>query len=300
MTTEIERRRTSTADERAQLLPWRKAESLTRCHLYWMPCEFPIESRQKSWILTCLNEISQALAKRTLVSQTFLQVNVIHPHLLNDFVKTAKEFTPFFGLSRQPAAPLPALPDMKYIEDLQKGRQSWKFGDRLPDYCYWFIGRQEEKQRELFLGHGGMTIMFVKGDPENAPPPPPRPIPPGVARSPIFAPILKQWNPSQGQQTATSLKAPFLKKSKEFFGHGLEEDPQYPGLIYILPLLTSADFFQQPDTEAKSWFETFDVYCRESTVDRGLILASKEDLNDTLIAIVAKLKDQSLRYPELP
>ncbi len=297
MASDIQRRRLAPADERTQLLPWRRAEKLTRCHLYWIPADFPLSSQHRQWILAFLDELSARLGKEQLLSQTFLQMKAVYPNLMNDFIKTAVDFNPFFGLSRRPAAPMPPLPDMKYVEDLQKGNQPWKFGDRMPDYCYWFIGRQEQRQRQLFLGHGGLTTIFVSLDPENQPPPP-RPIPPGVARSPIFAPILKQWNPAHGTQTAASLKAPFLKKSKEFFAKGLEEDPQYPGLLYVLPLLTAADFFEQSDEETAHWFETFDVYVNESVADKGLLLASKESLTETLISIIGTLKEKFIRFPE--
>lgn len=297
MASNLQRRRLTPADERTQLLPWRKAEKLTRCHLYWIPADFPFGSQQRQWVLASLDELSNWLAKQQLLGQTFLQMKAIYPHLLNDFIKSAMEFSPLFGLSRRPAAPMPPLPDMKYVEDLQKGNQSWKFGDRMPDYCYWFIGRQEQRQRELFLGHGGLTTIFVKPDPENQPPPS-RPIPPGVARSPIFAPIFEQWDPAQGTQIASALKSPFLKKSKEFFGRGLEDEPQYPGLLYVLPLLTANDFLNQSDAETTRWFETFDVYVTESIPDKGLVLASKESLTDLLISITRTLKEKFIRYPE--
>jgi hypothetical protein len=259
---------------------------------------FPAASAQRQWLLAFLDALSANLQKELkLHQQTFLQMKSVHPDLLNDFIKNSMEFTPLFGLSRRPGAPVPPLPDTEYVDDLQKGRQAWKFGDRMADYCYWFIGRQEQKQRQLFFGYGGLTTIFIKPDP-NAVPPPPRPIPPGVKRSPIFAPVFEQWNPQQGVDTAYALKSEFLQKSKEAFGKGLEEDPQYPGLLYVLPLLGTAEVMGQPDAVAKQWFEVFDVYINESLPDRGVIIAASMDLDETITGLVRSLADKGPRYPE--
>jgi len=285
-------------ERRRRLRPWRKADDLTRCHLYWLPADFPAASQQRQWILAFLDAFSETVQKKlSLQPQIFLQLKTLYPSLQNDFIKTAMEFNPLFGLSRRPMSKIPELPDMRYVEDLQKGRRSFAFGDGLADYCYWFIGRQEKRQRQLFVGFGGLTTMFTKQDPNTVPPPAPA-IPPGVRRSLIFESVLKQWKPEQGLQTAYALKSAFLAKSKEHFGRGLEEDAQYPGLLYVLPLLSSNDFFSQPEDEAKRWFDVFDIYVNESALDKGILLASKEDCEEHIAEIVEALKQNGIRYPE--
>jgi hypothetical protein len=288
----------TSTERRKWLRPWRKAEELTRCQLFWLPADFPAPSQQRQWILAFLDAFSETVQKKfSLEPQTFIQMRTIYPHLQNDFIKTAMEFNPLFGLGRRPMSKVPELPDMRYVEDLQKGRRSFAFGDGLADYCYWFIGRQERPQRRLFLGFGGLTIMFTKKDPNTVPPPGPS-IPPGVRRSPIFESVLKQWEPERGLQTAYALKGAFLAKSKEHFGRGLEEDPQYPGLLYVLPLLSSSDFFDQKDDDANHWFDVFNIYVNESAGDNGILLASKEDCEEDIAGIVETLRRQGMRYPE--
>jgi hypothetical protein len=291
-------KRLTLEERRHRLRPLRKAEQLTRCHLYWLPVDFPAKPQQRQWLLAFFEAFSQmAHQELGLQPQLFLQMKTVYPDLLDGFIKTAPEFNPLFGLSRRPEARIPPLPDMRYVEQLQKGHREFKFGDQMADYCYWFVARQEQKQRQMFLGYGGLTTIFIRPDP-GATPPPPSSIPPGVKRSPIFEPILKQWNLEQGRQVAFALKSEFLKKSKEFFGRGLEDDPQFPGFLYVLPLLSTRDFFDQPDEEAAHWFELFDLYVNESAPDKGIVLASKEDSDEKLAAILEKLKHQGMRYPE--
>jgi len=97
-------------------------------------------------------------------------------------------------------------------------------------------------------------------------------------------------------ETAFSLMDGFQEKSKILFGNGLEENPQYPGLAFVLPLLSASDFFQEPPEERAKWFQLFSVYLTESPVDNGILLASALDLREVLNKVVAELKNENLHY----
>jgi hypothetical protein len=62
-------------------------------------------------------------------------------------------------------------------------------------------------------------------------------------------------------------------------------------------MLRSEDFFKQPEDECKKWFELFDVYINESPADRGILLASKNDLDEDLIPLLKAMADEKLEYP---
>jgi hypothetical protein len=90
----------------------------------------------------------------------------------------------------------------------------------------------------------------------------------------------------------------FQEKSKSLLGVGLQDDPQFKGLRFVLPLLKASDFFSESEQEVEKWFQLFDVYVNESPPDKGILLASKLDLEDSLIDLLKTLKEEGLEYPE--
>jgi hypothetical protein len=62
----------------------------------------------------------------------------------------------------------------------------------------------------------------------------------------------------------------------------------------MLPLLTASEVFGLPEQELKVYFELFDVYLRESPSDSGMLLASKYDLEEILIAVLEKMRATNL------
>lgn len=268
------------------------------CQLYWMPVSaFPMPFRQRQWLLHFCERFSNVVAaKHSVKAETFLQMKIIQPTLRDIFLKTAKDFNPVFGLSRTPHTPLPPMPDTKYAEDLQQGRRKFDAKETQPDYCYWFLYKDERRQRESFLGFGGMTMLYLKPNPE-ARPPKPR-IPKYIQKDPAFSQLLARTDMDRMMDGALSLQSPFLKGSKEMFGQDLKEDPIYDGLLYILPLLDSATFLKTVKAETDQWFSLFEFYLNESPTDRGILLATQHDAEDDLIALSEQLRAEGLNYPE--
>lgn len=196
------------------------------------------------------------------------------------------------GLLLQPQAKPPNLPTAEEVEaEVKKGGpvdvKQW-----MADYCYWFIAKQDERQLEDFLGWGGMMFLFLAGDPKTKPPE--LKIPNVIRTHPAF----KDADVKSSMAMAYSLQDKFLKQSKETFGDPVKEDPAYPGIPYILPLLTSKDFFRAAPTQRAHWFEVFEVYCIESKPDKGMLLAFKDaHFDDTLIELVQELRDAGMEYP---
>src|SRR5262245_53655130 len=217
--------------------------------------------------------------------------------LLNNMM----ELLPVTGLGRKPGAPLPQSPSQSDIQHATKSILANLERDEpmvlpdtsryAPDYAYWFLDKSDVRQRELFFGHGGLTMAFLKQEKD----PPPLPISPTQrAKMPMF----KDLDLDRMWTTANALNSPFRSKSKELFGGGLENEPQTKGLPFILPLLDSADFFGQPEPTIKNCFELFDIYVRESPADNGILLAARMDLDEMLIGLVRDMRSQNATYPE--
>jgi len=286
--------RLTPADRSPEFAPWRRAQELTRCSLYWMPVGgFPVPLAQRVWLLQFLERLASTMSEQfALRREVFLQFKTV-PELMDTFLRNAQGFQPIVGLSRRPGAAIARVPDAATLTRMFESGKEIKFNEIAPDYCYWFLRKAGAKQLEAFWGHGGVSIIFTKPDPATAPPP-----------LPFSAAFRKKWKGIEESgvdglwEAAFALKDGFQAKSKVLFGTGLEDEPQYPGLSFILPLLQSSDFFNQLEQESAKWFQLFDVYLRESPQDSGILFASKTDLDDTLIELLAKMRADGFTYPE--
>lgn len=286
-------------DRSRELLPLQKAEKLTRASLYWLPIEkFPLSKGRKTWQLEFFNRFEATLAGEFGVRpELFIDYKTMlyHEELKEEFLRTALEFRPHQGLSRRPGEKV-TFPDVPTEEELLKmvdERKMPDVGDYMANYSFWLLGKAAPKQRELFLGYGALTTLYLAPDPETEAPP--LEIPPGIAKHPMF----EQVDVQKAHKEGFALKDGFLAKSKELFGEDLQRDPQYPGMIFMLPLLESQQFFTVENQELEKWFSLFDVYVRENTADRGLVIASKHDLDEMILGIVKQMRDEDWVYPEV-
>jgi hypothetical protein len=286
------RHRLTPADRDPELEPLRRAHSLTRCFLYWIPVDsFPVPLQQRRWLELFFDRLTVSVRQRlALRPELFLQFKVVYPHLQKVFLEAAQDFCPMMGLSRRPGASLPPPPSDKDIKDIAEGRKQFDFGEFVPDYCYWFVDKADEKQRELFMGYGGLTMMFLAPDPATAPPA--LPFSPGARKHPLF----QKFDIDRLHARTFAMRDVFQEKSKQLFGGGLESEPQFKGVRFVLPLLNSEDFFRASDGEVKSWFDLFEVYVNESPKDQGIIVASKSELTELLIGVLTGLREEGATY----
>jgi hypothetical protein len=294
-----EKSRLTPIDRSRDLLPWRKAERVASCSLYWMPVRgYPMPAEQKQWLMVFLDRLAELLGKQQGVQpEVFLQFKVIYPDLLQTFTDNSFDLYPFMGLSRRPGSELPPPPTMeKDVVPIQQGKKKFDFGEFIGDYCYWFVFKDDHRQREMFLGHGGMSILYLKPDPKAQAAP--VKISPKVRANPKFGGFLEQFNVDKVIGSTGSLQHEFLAKSKKLFGAGLEKRAEWRGLLFIIPLLRTSDFFDRPEQERQSWFQVFDYYVNESPEDKGILFAAKGDFDQTLIDMLRQMRDDGLRYPE--
>jgi hypothetical protein len=300
------RQRLTPADRSKELLPWRVAPDLSRCKLYWLPVRsFPVPGAQRDWLLGFLDRWAAALkTKHGLRAELFLQYKTVHPELSKPLLNHMLDLIPILGLGRKPGAGLPQFPSNEEIRtmtksmfDTLKREEPFKFPNvekYMPDYAYWFVEKSAKAQLDLFFGHGGITMAFLKPDPKTVP----APLPISEAQRKKM-PMFQIINPDKTQAQAASLADGFLAKSKQLFGAGLESEPQMKGIPFILPLLDSPDFFSQPPEVVENAFQVFEVYLRESPLDKGMLLAFKsEEMEETLIGLLRELREENAVYPE--
>jgi len=94
----------------------------------------------------------------------------------------------------------------------------------------------------------------------------------------------------------SSLQAPFLKQSKDLFATDLVDDPQYPGLLFALPLLGTKEFFSASPELLDSCFSLFTFYLRESPEDGGILLATQKDFEDDLTGLLEIMRGEEMDY----
>jgi hypothetical protein len=290
------KRRLSEGDDRTRFEPWVRARNLLTCQLYWMPVrEFPVGTLQRRWLIRFYELLLARLTdKQGLAPELFLQMKSISDNHRNLFIQTSRRFHPLFGLGRFPGRALPAPPDKKYAEDLGKGRIQYDPKSLQPDYAYWFLEKHAAEQLALFVGLGGITALFMK--PEEPPEPIVKPKPETI-HDPKMRAMVEQAPLDEMMGRLQSLQSPFLKKSKETFAADLVEDPQYPGWIFVLPLFGTAGFLNASEEDIGRWFSLFDVYLRESMEDGGMLLASKNDLEQDLEAVLQQMREEGATYP---
>ena len=107
----------------------------------------------------------------------------------------AVEFRPLLGFARAPGAKIPeaTIPQADLEAFAHRERKPKPF-DYLPSYCYWFVKRSGERQRELFFGNGGMTVLFMKPDPKTQPPAELAQLLPYVMGSKMLAPLRQKFD----------------------------------------------------------------------------------------------------------
>lgn len=276
-----------------------RAAQLTRCQLYWLPMSSePLRTADRAWLLHFLDLFTAKCAQQFgTQAETFLQLrNILKHELTNHFAKHALQLCPMPGLCRRPNEKLPESPKAADVQALQEGRTKFDVGNYTAGMAYWFLADPSIARRH-YLGFGGLVSLFRVPD---GPPPPPIKIPKWVAKHPGFQKLFATFDPQQMQQRTQAMGDPFLAKTKERFGQGLEDRAEYDGLMFIIPLLASGDFFSLPAAEVDSWFDVFAVYIGESAQDQGMLIAAKVDLEPIIIEIVQQVEREWGPYPGKP
>jgi hypothetical protein len=280
----------------ADLLPLVRAREFTRCLLYWIPASpVPIPSVQRLWLNSFLDRLSLLMTKsHGLRSEVFLQYKTLIPDLYESFVDKALDLRPLMGLAQRPGQEIPPVPTLEDLQPIIEGKEKYDLGKFVGDFCYWFVRKNEKWQREQFWGHGGMTILYLAPDPATKTAP--LRIPKYLREYPGFSELFKLFDPDQAVADAQALSDGFRKKSLEMYAEELKKSVQLKGIPFVIPLLSTRDFFNSPEDIFKKWFELFDIYVNESPADKGILIASKLDIEEDLIGILKEMKEEGLIY----
>jgi hypothetical protein len=316
-------------------LPWRHAESMSTCSLFWIPVRFhTIPDGQKEWLLSFFFTLSQRLEQsHELSAQHFMQMRTIDENqsIRKIFLNSLLKETPITGASWRPHHPEsePTVPTKEEIEAFAKGKRQYRAYDYMPANSCWFLGGNDTQLRQTYLGYGGMTILYRKKETQNendqafhAPPVPliipkflradqqmaklldgfemnnPTKIPSFLRSHPGMKQMFAAFDMDKEHEKGARLLSPFRDQSKEVFGHEMEHDLKFDALPFVLPRLSSQDFFAHTAIQIRRWFEVFDVYIAEGPDDEGIIMACKDNHAELIAAIVAEMRDKGYRYWE--
>ena len=314
------------------LLPWRRAESMRSCSLFWIPVNLgSIPRGQREWLLEFFTRLSSHLSELSgLQAEHFMQMQVVdeNEQLRKAFLNAVMKESPMLGRCWLPRGQQPIPASDEEVELLASKRKEFRPYDYAPQQAWWFLSRGADALRERYLGYGGLTVLLLKPDTEEtiavaAPAETQITIPKFLRNNPGLRVLLEDFNPQKPQQIpgfirnhpamkqvfsvfdvdkmqekTKVLMSPFRDLTKEIFGVGIPRDLEYEGILFVLPKLASQDFFAQTDQQIRRWFEVFDVYINESPEDEGIILACKDNLTSLIASIVGEMRSKGYRYWE--
>jgi hypothetical protein len=329
---------TTTTEERLRsiqkaMLPWRWAESMRACSLFWVPVNLgSIPDGQREWLLEFFSRLAACLSQQgKLEPEHFMEMRVLNENswLRGTFFNNMMRESPMMGRTWFPRGKKRTLMTAEEVKLLTKGKKPYDPYEYTHPQTCWFVSRNAVSLRERYLGYGGFTMFFRKPNTPDEPPavPPeaatPFVIPKFLRNHPSLSPLLADFdlqNPYKvpgfvrnqpGMEKLFSLmdvdnmsgkdnarEAPFRDKSKEIFGTDIPRNIEYEALPFLLPRLASQDFFAQTEGKLRRWFEVFDVYINESTEDAGIIMASKDNLTSVVASIVGEMRGAGYRYWE--
>ena len=279
----------------SDILPWVAAQQeLEGCRLFWMPLSgFPPRHEEKVWLTEFLERFGDRLGiEHGLRTEIFLQYKQITPEMGDSFRRYAQQCMKLLGIGRFANNDLPSFPSQEQVKKAVESGQPFDFRDWLGDYLIWFVSKQPKQQRELFLGSGGMTTIYLPPDPKLKPLK--LPFTPALRAA---LPVFKRVDVDGIVSGTLSMQDVFLEKSKQLFGAGLEDKPEYPGIAFVLPLLDSNHFFLADADLRERWFNLFDVYVNESRKDGGIILAfRKEEYDEVLGEVLQSMREDGFVY----
>jgi len=315
------------------LLPWRWAESMRSCSLFWIPVNLgSIPRGQREWLLEFFIRLSAHLSELSgLQAEHFVQMQVVdeNEQLRKTFINAMMKETPMLGRCWLPRGKQPIPPSDQEVELLASKKKEFRPYDYAPQQAWWFLSRSADTLREHYLGYGGLTVFFRKpdGEEELMSPPPvingpviipkflrnhpglkviledfdpqkPRQIPGFIRNHPAMKQVFSVFDVDKMQEKSKALMSPFRHQTKEIFGVGIPRDLEYEGILFVLPKLASQDFFSQTEQQIRHWFEVFDVYVNESPEDEGIIIAGKDNLTSLIASIVGEMRSKGYQYWE--
>jgi hypothetical protein len=213
---------TSTQELSKQILPWRWAEALSSCYLFWLPARLgDMPSGQREWLLIFFLKLAEfAQSSLKLQEDIFMSARTVHENssLKRIYLDSVLSDTPLAGRSQRSHQREQVPPTKKEIKDLAEGKKQYVPYDYVPETAYWFLSRESRELRERYLGYGGLNILHRKPDEKSAAATPSWPsgmpviIPKFIRSNPNMKALLEEFDPrSVGQVPSFLQKQPGKK-----------------------------------------------------------------------------------------
>lgn len=267
--------------------PFVRAGQFTRCALYWLPLAMP-EPRgsQRLWYQGFIAELEKRLHEgKKLAPAAFLQFKELSDSRRDHLMRTCTKLMPVTGMSLVPGRPIPQLPSKDEMA-AQVEAGDLDMYKLMPGLCYWLLKGRDLKLRLPLYAGGSITQFFLEPGAAG----PAMPIPESARK------MFPDLDLDAEVEATMKLGHPFQKRSRELFGAPYVNEVSYEGWSFIVPRLTTADFFGLPADDIKNLMSLSPVYLNESPADRGVILAAQEPLEPLLNEIAEALAAQGMNY----
>ena len=275
-----------------EIKPWRKARQLVHLNLYWLPVRaFPYPSAERDWVFRFIAEFNSQVARLfNLEPEFIIRGSALSGPRQEKFAAVGRKHFPIAGLCRNPDEPIKRTPTLEDLQPVQRNEKEFRMSDYTPEYCYWFSARLVADAMRDFGGLGGAYLVFHPPDPGSLPPDMP-PIQ-AFAGDPHLGPEQLQ----SYMRVVSALRAAFLPKTKAVFGKGLESDPRFEQIPFVVPRWNAQIYVGARPELVTAWLSVFPIQVVESADDGGLLLASVHPLDDLLVSITASLERDGLVF----
>lgn len=271
--------------------PWVRAESLTRCTLYWAGVSStPLRQAEQEWFLAFLVSFIRTCKEQGWMPCFFLDVEAIERYCQDRFLAEAIEYRVFPAYTRTPWGPLPQPIPREETDAIRKMEKPFVLSTYLKGYAQWFRRFPPEKALPHYFGLGGATMLFVPPDPAVAPPLPD--FSPGVKKSPLLRDAFAAGDPVEEMRTLLLLKHKSFAALKAAFSKGAEDHTGLKSMPLLIPRLRSQDFFSLEAEALDALFQASPVYLAESPEDRGILIASAKPIDEVIAALAGAVNEQ--------
>ncbi|MBY0508013.1 MAG: hypothetical protein K2X03_29140 [Bryobacteraceae bacterium] len=223
--------------------------------------------------------------------ENFVNFDAIYPDLMTPFLKHSQEFNPIPGMLVQPSQEVFRAPTEKEIQDIIASGDASKIRNATKNIAYWLPKKKGPAQLTALGGFGARLSVWLPPCPKTTPPD--FRLPPKVLANPVFKPLDI---PGEIEMTF-ALADSFLPRSLQVFAPEIQDNPQYAGMPFAVPLLTSRDIITTRGEVREAWLSLLGAYLAESREDQGILLWGSVDIDPLMLEIVAALHEENIFYP---
>lgn len=232
---------------------------ITEGELYLLPVSrFPLPGSELTLVRKLINLLVDVYisADNQLSLEVMIRQSCLYPGLVDEFVDNAPQWMPQQGLAVIPHKPPPHMPGRSEIEGADPRLINQYGVEGVVDLPEFVFQITDEaaKKRCCEAMSGHGALSLM----------------------------------------LTKLKTTELhKKWKELFGSRVT-DRHFRSMPHFIPVFGVQSFQSADEDDLSSWFETFELYIGESKEDKGIVIASRENLKGSLENIVNELPEQAV------